>query len=579
MTVRTPFEARHLAVGLDLNGDGLNLPFGSIIGGSSMRYVKQAGIESGPGYVLQSTLGTTERVDDLFGARKRETKSLWAKSGTKIFHSCHRLGIKYDVGVTLTSTERQCFVEGRNGDIFAFNQTDSPLRIAVAALIADCADNSGALSVGTGNIDKFAASGTVYVRGSPVTYSGKSGGTLTGLSGIPAGGVTTGDLVTQTSTPASFAIAKGTCGMIIEGSMLVAGVKGAEDIVYTSAPSTLDNPEFLWDFLDNGASAKVMPNPVVAMVKGQGLGYIFGSNFCESTPGFDVETNVLLTHPVADVGAYNARCVAMMGGRICYLGGGRLMPVDIVSGPDTYPRGKVDEDFDAPILPWLQQFDPDDNQADVALLQFDDARGLLTIAGKINGRTVCRPYDARDKIKAFLPEEIRPMRCHVYFDGDSYFGNNMIDKVYKNHTGLTNDGFPILHSVRTNRMEAKKGRREVLLDFLNFDGFMSVNGEIIVRIYIDGSSKVAFSWTIDDSYITSRSEEAMGLRTPGWNTLGGGDSVPQKIFPFKAEIDLNGLTGEDFMIEWLTSKLAAYFRIKSFLMEGNGVRFTSRPRA
>jgi len=581
MTVIVPFKADHMAVGLNLNGEGRNLKFGAIIDGDAARYIPREGIETGEsGYKRLVTIGTGAKVDDLFGGESVLTKALWAKSGTKIHHSVQKVGVAHDSGLTLTATERNFFLEGRNGDVFTFNQVDSPVRLATASLLSDTDDDTGSLNVGAGTIDKFAATGSGNINGSSVTYSGKSGGTLTGLSGIPSGGVKTGDIFTQSSTPATFAIAKGTCGMIVEGSMIVAGVLGTENVAYYGAPSNLDNPEFLWDFTDNGAGAKIFENPIVAMLKGETLSYFIGAGFIESTLGFDIATNVLRTDNVSrSLGAYNARSVAVMGGKPVLLGKNRCIPVDIVLNDAAIPSAKVDEDFDLPIRPWLEQLDAE-GQEDSAILDYDSTTSLLTIGGKINGQFRIRRFDARDKLKAFTPEDIRPVRSYTFFDGKSYFGNNTVDKVYLDNNGFTNDGFAIRHRWRTSRMEDKKGRREVYLNFLELDGFMSKGCVWTVKIYVDGNFTIpAYTVVLDDSSITSKRGLALGQRTPGLATPGGFASIiPTKKFPFKETIDLTGLSGEDFSIELVCSKLAAYMQWKSFLMEGDGIKFKSRDR-
>lgn len=577
------FEARHMAVGLDLSSPR-NLKPGAISDGYSARYIKNTGIYTGPGYFQWADLGTSAAVDDMFGGRNAILKSLWGKSGTKIFHGMQTLNTAYEIGLTLTAAERQAFLEARNGDILSFNQTDSPARIATAKIttVALTTLASGVITVGTGYIDKFTATGTVYMNGVSYTYGGKSATELTTLGGgpLPTGGLPIGTIVTQTSTPSSFSAAKGTCGMFMEGSTLIAGVKGREDVVYTSAPATFDNPEYAYDFSDNGASAKVMENPVVAMIKGNAQGYLFGHNWCQSSPGFNVATNILETYPVSEtIGAYNARCVVNMGGRVAMLGEKRLMPVDLFLSREGVSQGRVDEEFDTAIRPFLDQFDPVADQQDVALLEYDISRGWLSATGSINGvaRTLC--FDTRDGVKAFTPEEIRPMRCHVFFDGESYFGSNSDDKVFLNHATFTNNGFPILHRWSTGEMEAKRGSVEIESDTLMFDGFMSSGCEVTVKFYIDGNSTAAYSIDLTDSIITSAVGVAIGTRAIGISSIAGGEETPALAYPYSAEIDLNGLLGRAYRIEWECSTLGAYFEVDSFVFKGKGIEFTSTDRS
>lgn len=577
------FEAPHMAVGLD-ESTPRNMKFGALSGGYSARYIRKTGIASGPGYTSwQSALGSGVQVDDMFGGRNAFLKTLWGKSGTKVYQNLNNQNLAYDIGMSVTAAERQAFLEARNGDILTFNQTDSPTRIATAKLTVVVTDlTTGTMIVGTGYIDKFAVSGTVYVRGVAYTYSGVSATALTGLGGgpLPAGGLAVDDLITQVTTPTSFAAAKGTCGMFLEGSTLIAGVKGREDVIYIGAPATFDNPEYAYDFANNGASAKVMENPVVGMIKGNNLGYILGHNWVQSTTGFDVDTGVLVTNPVSDTyGIYNSRCVVNMGGRVAFLGEGRLIPLDLVLNTAGVSQGKPDEGFDLPIRPWLAQFDPAVDQRNVALLEYDIARSWLSITGSINGVARTRIFDTNEGVKAFTPEDIRPMRCHAYYDGQSYFGSNSTDKVFLNYTGLTNNGFPILHRFTSGIMEAKRTGQEVLSKVLRFDGFMSANALFTLNVYLDGVTMPAYTIDLTDSLITSTIGVAIGTRCPGINLIGGGDETVNLAYPFVAEIDLNGLSGQQWKLEWECSSLAAYLEIDSFILEGDGTRFTSNDRA
>lgn len=579
MTQRVTFDAPSLSVGFDLNGEGRNLKTGTLIDGAAFRYIRKEGFVMGTcGYRSIATLGTAKKVDSMFGASAALTKSLWVKSDTSMFHTLEDEGKKYTIGVSLTSTEKNFLLEGRNGDIFTFNQIDSPLRIASARLTVDTDDSSGVLTVGTGMIDKFSATGTVYVRGSPVTYSGKSGGTLTGLSGIPSGGVKTGDLLTQTSTPSTFSIAKGTCGMIIEGSMLVGGALGYENVIYQSAPSNDDNPEFLWDFNDNGANATVLDNPMTAMIRGTKFGYVLGESFILSVAGYDIVTNILQIDDVTTgFGAYNQNCVANVGGRMLAFGKNRLIPTSLFLSGQASIQANIDENFDTPVRPWLEQMDTT-GQDESAFLSYNPSTGLLTVGGKIDGQLRVRRFDARDGVKLFTPEDQRPARVYTHFDGNSYFGaNSTSGKVYIDNDSLTNDGFPILHQARTSRMEAG---REVLLDVLKIDGFMSMGCEHTLSIYVDGMFDAPiYSIVIDDSFIISTQGQPQGNRTRG-SFVPGGDVTEdiQLKFPFRADIDLTGLSGEDFSIDWLMSTLAGFLQIKSFILEGDGIRFRSTDR-
>ena len=584
MTQLVDWRPPHQAVGLDLNGDRNKKP-GSIVDGASCRFVRGTGVFTGTGYREGCDLATDDEVDALYGAKGgslRDFDSLWAKSGTDVFHNCQTVN-PFSIGVTRTDGEREFFLEQGNGDIMLINQEDTFSRVAIAATIAEVTIAGDTISVGTAFIDKFAAgTDVVYLDGIAITYTTKNSGagTLTGLTGVPAAGFTANVLVTQVSEPGSAVDVTGTaikgyCGMSIEGSALVAGRKGAEDVVFYSAPSTFQNPEFYYDFTTNGANAKVMPMPVSAMIRGTVRGYIFGEKEAHAVTGFDTNTGILQTVPVTnDYGAYNERCVIDMGGgAVGFLGQNRFIPINLSTDSSGQLASLPDDDFDYAISPWLAQFDAD--QADAAMLQYDKALRIVTIAGKIDGVLRTRTFQNQKGLKAYNPQEVRPARCHAYFQGISYFGQNTGDKIFINHSSRTNNGIPIKHEWLTPKLEDKLEREVMLKEFLN-RGFMSQGSEIRIRVYRNGSSTASFDRTYGDDIITSNRGTPLGNQGLGDASLGGSTGSPTiLVYPYKLKILLVGITGEDFQIQWTITKEGAFVQSNYYVLTGDALRFSA----
>lgn len=588
------FYAPHMAVGLDLNGK-TNLPYGAISGGYSARYIRNTGIYTGPGYRNIADLGTNLPIDMLYGSKHAILKRLWGKSDVTIFHSIDTVSTGYNIGVALTTSgERSFFLEQGNGDLFHFNQTDSPYRIACAFNTIIINDTDVTITIGTENIDKFANSGTVYCRGNAISYTGRNtgSGTLTGVTGIQAGGHPAYSLITQTSQPSTMSTIKATCGMELEGSMLVAGVKGSEEFVRWSAPSTIDHEEYFYDFTGNGASAKQMPGPVTAMVKGINRSYIFGNKFIAATSGFDVKTGVLSTQPVTDnYGAYNPLCVVDMDGVAACLGQKRLIPININLSPNGSPAtsdgvqqgtsqgSSLDETFDVPIQPWLSSFD--DDQGDYAMLEYNSTEKLLTISGLVNGVLETRVFQNQKGVRAFTPTESRPSRVFCFHEGKSYFGSNSTSTVYRNHYGMTNDGVEIIHQWSTGRMQTKASGLlydEDLTDF-NYKGYMSEDCEYTLEIFINGSATPSFTQEFDDSSITSTSGIPIGTNGVGTHLLAGDSEELVYAYPFDVSPEVLGLSGNDFEVRWTCSKLGAFLQINSMIMNGQLMRLQVQNRS
>lgn len=561
MTKIFPFPAQRMDLGL--NQDSIrNLEPGQISAGSSVRYERGSAIYTGPGFRTACDLATT---DATYGLREALVfPALWSKSGTKIFYSTDGV-TSYDTGVTATAAETtDWFQEQGNGDILHMNQTDTNIRFAVAknTVIVNAADTT--VTVGAAYITKFAASGSVIINGVSYSYSGVNATQMTGFSAFAAG-FAVGTLIVQSTNPTTWVEEKGTFSFELETSMYIGGVLGYENILYCSAPDTTGTtPQYFYDFDANGKTSGPLPGKLTGGIKGINRAYIFTNNQCFQHNGRDPTTGNFLITPLSEqYGAYNPHCIVDMEGTIAFFGGKRLIPIIIGLGPPgVLPAPSLGINFDQRIRTWLSSLDDASAQAQ-AKLHYDKDTKILKIQGVRNGALETYFYDRAND--SFGPSEVRSASSYSMFLGRSYFGHSSNGVVYLDDEGRTNDGLAIAHSWSTGELEFDKGRRYLQAHTLAFDGYMTTATEFTVNVYKDHASTADYTGTFDDTLITSTVGVPLGSRGVGISTIGGSDDTI-KAYPYRCEILLIGLSGEDFRVEWLCSTEGGFLQVNSYLL-------------
>ncbi len=149
------FPANRLDQGLDQRSVR-NIGLGFISSGASVRVENGSAIMTGPGFRTSADLGTSAASPAT--QEGQVFKLFWAKSGTKVLYSTDPdSGTFYTTGVLLSNTTNDFgdFHEQGNGDMFHINQTDAPVRFAVAQNTTAVATNDTAITVGADWLTKF----------------------------------------------------------------------------------------------------------------------------------------------------------------------------------------------------------------------------------------------------------------------------------------------------------------------------------------------------------------------------------------------------------------------------------------
>ena len=531
----------------------------------NVRATRDGGLRTRNGYEEEADLALDAAVDDI------EThpmfNCLFLKCGTQIRQSLNR-ETWYTIGVTRTAAEKDFLFPYRK-DMFSTNQTDSSLRIAVTT-VASVNVAGGTLDVRTGDGSNFGSSGTFYVRGIAVTYTGRSTDQFTGCTGLTAA-MAAGDILTETSTPSSFP--KGTCIAEIEGSLVVGGVKANPTTLYWSEPSTPANPELAYSF--PATYVKSMPSDITALKSGNRVLLIGLKTGLQFSSGFDVTTGVLLTISLSQThGIPGARCIAQMDEEFCILTNtGRMLPVaqtdagfSVIQNPDD-PR----LDMDYPIQGYMQK-NLDRQTLDENFIHYDP--GTREASGVVRMKTgLTREFIFQRDIRAWTHDTGKNFRCKTIFKNRTLAGDDADSVIYLVDEGWTDNGTAINVRIVTGIMRAT--RKGITCDYLlhTFGGLLSAIGQFNMRVLLDGTivenklyKAVGTSGLITKMLMDVQTGVAVGGGQVGSEQIGSGGQVAD-AFAFTVPYEFMG-EAEQSQIEWETTDEGVIFELRFFDLSG-----------
>lgn len=539
--------------GLDATSSPEDVPPGSFVLAENVRY-KLGSVYSRKGYEQNSSLGTGEPVKLL--KRHPHWNLLFAASGTKILYRYSTANTWYDTGLTRTDTEEGMLAHTK--DLFVNNQADGCFRVAMGGLGADVASGGTVITVSSGDIDQFAASGDGYIDGDSFSYSGKSGDTLTGVTGLSTDH-TAGAVIVQTSD-LSGAVPKGTMMAALEGSMLVAGNPTHPDTVYYSSPSTPTNPEYFYDFTSaNGGGAKKLSGEITALYGASEITVIGMKDSLLYSPGFLINNGAaagLITRPLSKTdGVPNNQCISDMDGLIvCNTGRAVLTIYADQQGASVQRSSDPRKNFDYGVSGWLK-----DAQS-ASYVAYDPT--LREIHAKVSKDIPYTLVYCRDA--GGWSVDSKSFNCLEWFDGRMYAGSDTDDTVYLDSEGRTDDGQTIRVRLRTGGLSVEGGLSTA--DVLNFihSGMTSALAEFIMRIYVDGNQLL-------EQDITAERMQELGLMTVpdsgggmggsslAGSSMGGGSADESYRFVLPLEFKV---TGQIIQFEWDSQTEGTYLELR-----------------
>lgn len=503
------------------------------------RVTRDGGVYGRDGIEKIATLGTGAKVNNIEGFETDAWQIVFTKSGTKIFQSKDPdSGVFYNIGVTRTLAETDFFFPKRKS-IYAINRTDSFLQIAVSTVVS-VSLGGFTLDLRAGDGADFATSGTFYVRGIPVTYSGKSTDQLTGCTGLTAAMVL-GDIVTQTTAHSNNP--KGTCMGELDGSGLVGGVSADATGLYFSEPSSNAEPELFHTF--PATYVTPLPRDITAIKSGssstligmrKGLKYTSGF---EPTVGTPVINNSSTVHSIP-----NAFCIEQTDEDFMILTQeGRILPVGqtdsgfkVVEDPRN-PRN----DMDYPIQGFMQK-NADKSDGSSNFIHYDTAIRTVSSSVLMNEGFNKEIVLQRD-IGAWSVDIGKNVACKTLFKGKTYCGSDTNDEIYLDNTGRTDNTIPINFRMVTGVMSLDERRMQFDLLGLTLGGLLTALGKFTITIVADGEAAYTADVTADE--LISKGLMSLSTGIPiGQGNIGseqigsGGDSVEGFMFTYPLELSI-----------------------------------------
>lgn len=533
----------------------------------NVRATREGGLRTRNGFEQKADLALDTTVDDV--ETHPQFATLFCKCGTKIQQS--RDGETfYDIGLTQTVAEKTFLFPFRK-DIFAINNTDSGVRIALST-VAVINDAGNILTVRAGDIDQFSASGTVYAHGIAITYSGVAGNTLTGCSSLA--GLVVGDIITQTSTPSGFP--KGSCMAELEGSAIVGGVSADPSALYWSEPSSPADPELFWSF--PATYVKSLPSPITALKTGNSVLLIGLKKGLQYSTGFDVTTGVVLTLPLSDeIGIPNARCMSRTeDGFVILTSTGRILLVAQTDAGFKVVQNIDDpkQDMDYPVQGFIRS-NMDRETLDENFIHYDPASKEISACIRMN-TGLTREFTYQRDIRAWTHDTGKNFRCKTNFKGRTYAGDDSDSLIHLVDEGWTDNGIPINPRIAMGILRAT--RRGVTCDYLlhTFGGLLNATGQFYMRILLNGSvveNKLYRAVGGDDNdslqelmLMDVESGVAVGGGQVGAEQIGSGGQVAD-AFSFNIPYEFMG-EGEQAQIEFETTDEATIFELRFSDLQG-----------
>lgn len=538
--------AQNYAAGLDATSGPENLPPEALTVAQNVRYSNAGGVFTRMGFeVKNAALGSNAKVDTIHTHEAYDV--MFCKSGTKIYQSTD--GVTwYDIGVTRTASERDFFYSFGK-DVFVTNKTDSFLRIAVSTLATALTGVSTEVVVRAGDGSQFTnGAAVIYIEGDEINYNGVTTDTLGSATNIAASHAA-GTIITQTSTPSGGP--KGSCIGELEGSLLVGGVSANPAVLYYSAASTAGDPQFAYDFTDNGAGSKLMPSDVVAIGSVTGgalIGLKKGIHYADQ---FQLDTGALITRPLTVThGVPNAFAFAQTDKRTYALTNTKRVVV-ILSDADGVRIADDDQDdrrnIDYPIRSILNNIDEDQS---LSFDHYDPVSAHAIFSVLKDG--ISQELVLNEDLGKWSVDIGKVFSCKTNFKKRVYAGSDNAGKIYLDSELTTDDTLPILHRIVSPlyTMDDKRYSSEYLK--FTFGGKLSGAGSFTLRMYVNGaladSIAVTAQQLVEKGLMSLLSGVPLGSGTVGAVTLGTGGSAPTVYtFPFPYEMLLSG---ESIQFEW-----------------------------
>jgi len=488
-------------------------------------------------------------------------------NGTSIYQKTEDGDTWYVLLTGLTTTKQTDFLEYYN-DLYITNAVDTPVRVVKTELTADV--TIGDTTINVSDTAKLTATGTIYIDGDSITYTGVTATSLTGCVGALAH--SSGDWVTQSSTPTNFP--KGQFLEEYANKCWTSGVKKTLTLptapwrLYYGTTALATTPENFYDFTSLGSGQEFIAHgdEITALLKFKNNLLIGKKDEVEYIVGFDDTTT-----PPAPVrqqffrqdGVVNFRCLKATENEVIYFTGKRIKKLFT---PEGFDGIQIDTSFDDPIVDILESLDEDQSEA---CMVYNPKTFIMALSCKSSGSTYNNiKIEYNTKYDYWQVRTNQYASCYTVLNGNTYYGSDLVGEVRKDNTSLTvNEGSYPTYRLSKDYTFGDKNRIKTFI-FFYIGGNISQNTEIILRIYVDNilvNTETINSDNIDNAVSSNGSFANAKF---GAQTFGGG-SESNGLYKFY-EIYPIGVRGKSLTYSITSSGAGQDYEINSIAVMPQG---------
>lgn len=475
----------------------------------------------------------TEKILGLFAG----SEEIYIAVNGKIFASLPDVSDALEIHTGL-DTDADVEFHEVNGDIYALNGVDLPLRIArsttATALVSGV---SASLSVAAGQGWRFGTSGTLQVISSlgtdAITYTARTDDVITTTAATVSYSHPAGSTVFEVKT---ITMPKCAFGAEFQNTFFAAGNTGESgqnyqgNTLFYSRGASGANPEYYYDF--SGSGAGYIPvgdkSGIVGLLKTKTYLLIFKSTSIHYCSGFDSNGIPQLASLTETYGAASKRSFAQVGDQILVFDGKSIKQVGEQEGlQNAIPS--VNAQFDDKIFKRLADLDQDQSEA---CMTFNKDHKLVKLWAVDNGTKVCFVFDTNIAEQPWSRDLSKNPSCACVFKGETFWGSDSQPLVYQDELGYDDDGNEILVEVQTADFNVGVTRLSKFFKTLFIHGLLGEATEVTVNVYADND--LIQSFTLTDSLVTASGGQPIGRARIGSGIASGAEAATNG-YPFEIE--------------------------------------------
>jgi hypothetical protein len=539
----------------------------------NVRFKLGGGFLPRPGFAQTNWANFTSvgagKIQGLFAG----TNEMYIAVNGKIFATLTDISDAYVIHTGLSTSADVEFHE-YNGDIFALNGVDLPVRIARTTIAtALTAGVSASVTVAAGQGWRFGASGTITVLSSlgvdPITYTARTNDVITITAATVGFNHPIGSVAFDVR---SLNVPRGAFGAEFQNTFWMAGNSGIsgstyqDNTLFYSRGATGLNPEYYYDFTGGGAGYVPVGDKggIVGLLKTKTYLLIFKKTSIYYCSGFDADGNPQINSISETYGAASKRSFTQVGSQIFVFDGKTIKEVGEQEGlQNAIPS--INAQFDDKIFKKLEELDVDQS---TSVMTFNKNHKLMKLwTNEDNGGSkTCFVLDTNIAEQPWSRDLSKFACCACVFKGETFWGSETEPMIYQDEIGYDDNGAEILVEAQTADFNLGVTRLSKYFKTLFIHGLLGEAVEVTVNIYVDND--LLQSFVITDDLVTASGGQPIGRALIG-SGIAAGSSAATQGYPFEIEILLKKRRNVGkISIEYTSQDVGQVYEIKGQELNG-----------